>query len=136
MVVQDIQSKTHSDRYRVVAEEFARRVTDALGDQVDSIVLYGSTVRGDAGPESDIDILVVGPNTTGFWNSVGEIAYDLTDEGDFAFVLSEFLLDREQLVELSHIGTPFIRNVISEGEVIHDNGIFSRVRSRATEMGW
>ena len=109
MVAQEIQNKTHSERYRAVAAEFARRVTDALGDQVDSIVLYGSTARGEAGPESDIDILVVGPNTTFFWNSVGEIAYDLTDEGDFSFVLSEFLLDREQLMELGRIGTPFIR---------------------------
>ena len=135
MVSAGTATHTHAERYRAVAEEFARRVTDALGDQVDSIVLYGSAVRGDAGPQSDIDILVVGPNTTFFWNSVGEIAYDLTDEGDFTFVLSEFLLDREQLVELSRIGTPFIRNVLSEGEAIHDNGIFSRVCSRATEVG-
>ena len=135
MVTLEIQSTTHADRYRAAAEEFARRVTDALGEQVDSIVLYGSVARGEAGPQSDIDVLVVGPNTTFFWNSVGEIAYDLTDERDFTFVLSEFLLDREQLMELNRIGTPFIRNVISEGEVIHDNGIFSRVRSRATEVG-
>lgn len=135
MVAQETQRTTHSDRYRAAAKEFARRVTGALGDQVDSIVLYGSVVRGTAGPESDIDILVVGPNTTFFWNSVGEIAYDLTDESDFTFVLSEFLLDREQLMEFSRIGTPFIRNVISEGEVIHDNGTFSRVRSWATEVG-
>jgi len=135
MVAQDTQNRTHADRYRAAADEFARRVTDALGDQVDSIVLYGSAARGDAGPESDIDILVVGPNTKFFWNSVGEIAYDLTDESDFTFVLSEFLLDREQLMELNRIGTPFIRNVISEGEVIHDNGTFSRVRSWATEVG-
>ena len=136
MVAQEIQYKTHSERYRAAAEEFAQRVVHTLGDQVDSIVLYGSTARGEAGPESDIDILVVGPNTTFFWNSVGEIAYDLTDEGDFSFILSEFLLDREQLMELGRIGTPFIRDVISEGEVIHDNGTFSRVRSSwATEVG-
>ena len=43
-----------------VAEEFARRVVSTLGEQVESVILYGSVARGDAGPESDIDILVVG----------------------------------------------------------------------------
>ncbi len=48
VAAQETQTATHADRYRAAASEFARRLTDALGDRVDSIVLYGSTARGDA----------------------------------------------------------------------------------------
>jgi len=35
------------------------RLTVAYGDRLDAVVLFGSEARGDAGAESDIDLLVV-----------------------------------------------------------------------------
>ena len=35
------------------------RFRDAFGDRLHQLVLYGSYARGDATPESDIDVLVV-----------------------------------------------------------------------------
>ena len=125
MVAQDIQSKTHADRYRVVAEEFARRVTDALGDQVDSIVLYGSTVRGEAGPESDVDILVVGDDRRRLRDVASKIAFDLDCEGGFTFLISPFAIERDELLNLRRLGSPFVRNVLNEGHVLYDNDTFA-----------
>ena len=34
-------------------------LSDALGDRLRGVVLYGSEARGDAEPESDIDLLVL-----------------------------------------------------------------------------
>ena len=35
--------------HRAVVEEFTQRVVSTLGDQVESVILYGSVARGDAG---------------------------------------------------------------------------------------
>jgi predicted nucleotidyltransferase len=41
-------------------KEMVRRVVDAVGPR--RILLFGSAVRGDMGPDSDLDILVVMPD--------------------------------------------------------------------------
>lgn len=51
------------DKYRAIAQEFAEKVLEKYGDKVDTIILFGSTARGEARDESDIDILVVGDVT-------------------------------------------------------------------------
>ena len=48
-----------SERRRKAVEEFVRRALDRYGDRIESIILFGSVARGEAGEESDIDILVV-----------------------------------------------------------------------------
>ena len=133
MVAQEIQSTTHSDRYRVVAEEFARRVRDALGDQVDSIVLYGSAARGDAGTESDIDILVVGHDSRSLRDITGKIAFDLDCEGGFTFIISAFTIERDELFRLRRLGSPFVRNVLREGHILYDNDTFAGIPDMTDE---
>lgn len=45
--------------YRQIAEDFARLLERELGEQLVSVVLYGSVARRDARVGSDIDMLVV-----------------------------------------------------------------------------
>lgn len=45
--------------YRQIAEDFARLLERELGEQLVSVVLYGSVARGKAQRGSDIDMLVV-----------------------------------------------------------------------------
>lgn len=42
-----------------VIQRFKERVTEALGDRLDKIILFGSRSRGDADEDSDFDFLVL-----------------------------------------------------------------------------
>ncbi len=127
MVVRESQNPTHAERYRAAATEFARRVSDDLGEQLDSVVLYGSTARGTAGPDSDIDILVVGDDRLQLSDVARRIASDMVREGEFTFILSPFTIERDELLKLRRLGSPFIRNVLTEGHVLYDNDTFAEI---------
>jgi predicted nucleotidyltransferase len=42
-----------------VLDEFRRRLTDHFGQRLVGLTLFGSYARGEAGPDSDIDVAVV-----------------------------------------------------------------------------
>ncbi len=44
---------------RAIAQRFADLLAERLGARLVSVVLYGSVGRGEAGPDSDIDLFVV-----------------------------------------------------------------------------
>ncbi|MBI4610222.1 MAG: nucleotidyltransferase domain-containing protein [Candidatus Rokubacteria bacterium] len=44
---------------RAAAERYAGLLHGALGQNLVSVVLFGSVARGDAGPDSDIDLLII-----------------------------------------------------------------------------
>ena len=120
-----------NDKYRRAAEEFARRVTSAMGDQIDSIVLYGSVARGEAWEESDIDILVISSNGRAMRDRVGEIEDDLAYDSGYAFHVSVVVLTTDEFHDRVEHGYPFIGAVFEDGVVLHDNGTFARVREEA-----
>jgi len=45
--------------YKPLIDRFVERVTSALGGELVSVVLYGSVARDEAGPRSDVDVLIV-----------------------------------------------------------------------------
>lgn len=49
---------------RVIAE-LKERLSAAYGDRLHAVVLFGSEARGNAGPDSDIDVLAVLETLTG-----------------------------------------------------------------------
>ena len=79
------------------------------GDRLDRVLLYGSQARGDAGPESDVDVLVV---LRGEVDPVAEIARteylvaDVSLEHDL--VLSCVFLSIEEYYDEADL---FLRNV-------------------------
>jgi len=46
-------------KYRMLLDTFIDSVQQTFGDQVVSIVLYGSVARGKARPDSDVDLLLI-----------------------------------------------------------------------------
>ena len=49
-------------------------------------------------------------------------------------VLSLAHYDREEFRRLRELGSPFINEVVREGEVLYDNGTFSGVRSGSARV--
>jgi predicted nucleotidyltransferase len=48
-----------TERIRIILADFRKRLEELYGDRLDRLVLFGSQARGDAEPDSDIDMLVV-----------------------------------------------------------------------------
>ena len=44
---------------KALLEQVKSRLGEAFGDRLEGVVLYGSEARGDAGRDSDVDVLVL-----------------------------------------------------------------------------
>lgn len=90
-----------------------REWAGALGDELEAVVLYGSRARGDARPDSDIDVLVVVKGDTpapDLRERTSEIAARLSLEHDV--VISHTFASRARYETAQ---SPFFINVRREG---------------------
>lgn len=115
--------------YRAIAKEFAARVQREMGQAVDSIVLYGSVARGEAGSNSDIDILLIADSRSAY-ERASDIREQVMYEHNYDALITLLHYTREELNRVTNLGSPFIENVLDEGVVLHDNGTFAGVRKK------
>jgi predicted nucleotidyltransferase len=83
-----------------------------LGEQLDRVLLFGSRVRGEARPDSDIDVLVVmrgDVNPFECLRRTSDVIAKLSLQHDV--VISPVFMSREQF---EHGGSPFVLNVRRE----------------------
>lgn len=63
-----------------ILKQIKKRLQDAYGDRLQGVLLYGSEARGDAEPDSDIDLLVLLNGPLKLWNDIRtnvDALYDL-----------------------------------------------------------
>ncbi len=127
--------KKLNETYQKAAREFADRVVSTLGDDVDSIVLYGSVARGEAKEDSDIDILVVSPDEHSVRERLSHIRNDMDSESNYRFLISLIIYSRDHFLWLRNNGSPFISDIVRDGMIIHDNGTFLGLSKGAARAG-
>ena len=85
-----------------------------FGSEIVDIRLFGSKARGDSHKESDIDILVTTQQDD--WHlkeRIGKVATDILL--DYGVYLSVKVMGRSSQKKLIYVGSPFMRNSMSEG---------------------
>jgi predicted nucleotidyltransferase len=72
--------------WKEAVRDFASRVRAVYGDRVEGVYVYGSRARGDARPDSDIDVaIVLRDRPLRFWRELertGSIAFDYLVDDD------------------------------------------------------
>jgi len=94
-------------------------VVSRFGDQILSITLYGSQARGDAIPESDIDLFVIiRQDTPALRQALADIAWEVQFEHNL--VISDIIRSANQLQDkISRF--PYYKSVQQEGIVLWKN---------------
>lgn len=104
------------DRIEQIVAEYTTRLGAILGEELESVVLYGSRARGDAEEESDIDVLCV-MRTQCDCGKLIELTSDVTAE---ISLKHDVVLSRAFVTARDYRSrnTPFLMNVRREGVIL------------------
>jgi predicted nucleotidyltransferase len=104
----------NGDKRKMALDIFVKKLKNQLGGKVVKIILFGSYARGEAGPESDIDLLVVGDVSL---DDVMDISYPLLLE--YGVYVSPKVMTINHYNFLDQGGYGFLKNVKREGRVLY-----------------
>ena len=102
---------------QIILSEIAKTAKETFGEQLDSVILYGSYARGDYTPDSDIDmmILVKGIAPEKLWLYKKPIIKRESELGlEYDLVISATIKDIETFNQYLDV-LPFYQNVMKEG---------------------
>jgi uncharacterized protein len=111
--------------YKLTLQDLKGKLIEELGNKLDSIILYGSVARGDFGLESDIDLLLILEDKK-LIEKVYEVGYNVDIKNNT--VTSIFFYFPEEIRKNIELGSPFLKNVATEGKIIYDNGTWKKLR--------
>lgn len=94
--------------------QFISRIKNELGNDLSSIHLFGSKVRGDFDQDSDIDILIiVKTNKSELFDKIVDAQVESSLKYDAN--LSPVIFSEEEFLKNKEMGSPFVKNIEREG---------------------
>lgn len=118
-----------------ITKDLLDKAHDVLGENLVSIVLFGSRARGTAHPHSDIDLLIVAralPDEEGR----DELALDIAEIGfDYGLSFQIILATSEETMLSAKTGAPLMFEIYDAHRIIYDKeGFFGRVIKEFAEQ--
>ena len=117
MIAPDTERGTR-EATRMVAmkqiEEFGRRIGEEFG--AERLILFGSYARGNASPDSDVDILVIGRFAGRSVDKSVEIRMKLRPD----FPMDLLVRTPEKVRERIEMGDSFMREILDQGKVLYE----------------
>ena len=99
-----------------ILAEYQDRLKGVIGDGLETLVLYGSHARGDAGEESDIDVLCVMRKSFNYGEFIEKTSQATAEVSTkYGVTLSRAFVTS---ADLKTRNTPFLMNVRREGLVV------------------
>ncbi|NJK69672.1 MAG: nucleotidyltransferase domain-containing protein [Microcoleus sp. SU_5_3] len=105
-----------NERIKTITAKTRQGLKKLYGEQLDKIVLFGSQARGNARPDSDIDILIVLKNSFNYSQESDRISIFIADLClEYNVLISCAFATNEQF---HHHNNGFFRNIRREGLAI------------------
>jgi uncharacterized protein len=99
----------HAEQIRSLASRIAQQISPQR------IILFGSHARGHAGPDSDVDLLVVTDRPAG-----SDASLDLRRKVDYSFPLDLIVCDAGRLAQRIEAGDFFLQDAVQFGKVLYE----------------
>ena len=100
----------------IILKKLNRALKRLLGERLEAMYLYGSHARGDARPDSDIDVLVVIKGDFNYFDMVQKVSRHTAKLSlEYETVISCVYVTQE---DYEHRRTPLLLNVRREGVAV------------------
>ena len=100
----------------IILKKLNRALKRLLGERLEAVYLYGSHARGDARPDSDIDVLVVVKGDFNYFDMVQKVSRHTAKLSlEYETVISCVYVTQE---DYEHRRTPLLLNVRREGVAV------------------